>query len=182
MSAEIVDRFPLRSRILHWITAVLIFATLIIGFGMVNALGSYAALVGVHITLGVTILAITCIRTINRMFSRIPSWPPTVGKVERKIISLSERGMYALLLAQPLVGWAMVSATGRAPAMIGGVSLPRIAPFNDELYSVLRQTHSVLAYALVVVIAAHVSAVLAHTVTLQDRMLSRMLFATRRVR
>jgi cytochrome b561 len=44
---------------------------------------------------------------------------------------------------------------------------------------VLRQTHSVLAYALVAVIAAHVSAVLLHTLTLRDRMLSRMAFSRR---
>jgi cytochrome b561 len=54
--------------------------------------------------------------------------------------------------------------------------LPRIAPFDDGLYFVLRQAHSVLAYSLVVVIAAHVSAVLLHTLTLRDRMLSRMTF------
>jgi cytochrome b561 len=57
------------------------------------------------------------------------------------------------------------------------VRLPRIAPFNADLFFVLRQTHSVLAYALVAVIAAHVSAVLLHTLTLGDRMLSRMAFS-----
>jgi cytochrome b561 len=56
------------------------------------------------------------------------------------------------------------------------VRLPGIAPFNADLYFVLRQTHSVLAYLLVAVIAAHVSAVLLHTLTLRDRMLSRMTF------
>jgi cytochrome b561 len=39
---------------------------------------------------------------------------------------------------------------------------------------VLRQAHSLIALALVVAIAAHVSAVLLHTLTLRDGMLSRM--------
>ena len=88
----------------------------------------------------------------------------------------SERAMYALLLAQPIVGWAMVSAAGRPPVVFGALMLPRIAPFNDTVYFVLRQTHSVLAYALVAAVAAHICGVLLHTVTLRDRMLSRMLF------
>jgi cytochrome b561 len=169
-------RFPVRSRILHWLTAILVFAALLIGFAMVNALGSYGALVAVHMTIGATILVVTIVRLVNRWRSTPPNWPPTVGKLEGRIVSLSERGMYALLLAQPLVGWAMVSASGRPPVLLGGLHLPRIAPFDAGVYSVLRQTHTVLAVLLVIVIAAHVSAILLHTLTLRDGMLSRMTF------
>ena len=59
----------------------------------------------------------------------------------------SELTMYALLLAQPLIGWAMVSASGQSPVVFGGCRLPRIAPFNSDLYFILRQTHSLFAYA-----------------------------------
>jgi cytochrome b561 len=76
-----------------------------------------------------------------------------------------------------LVGWAMVSASGSHAVIFGSLQLPRIAPFNADLYFVLRQTHSLVAFALVAVIAAHVSAVLWHTLTLRDGMLSRMGFA-----
>jgi cytochrome b561 len=174
-----VDRFPVRSRILHWLTAILVFAALLIGFAMVNSLGSYGALVAVHMTLGVTILAVAIVRLVNRFISKPPNWPATVGKLEGTIVSWSERLMYALLLAQPLVGWAMVSAAGRSPVVFGSIPLPRIAPFNDAVFFALRQTHSVLAYLLVAVIAAHVSAILLHTLTLRDGMLSRMTFGAR---
>jgi len=170
------QRFPVRSRILHWLTAVLVFGGLLIGFTMVNALGSYGALVAVHMTIGVTILVVTVVRLVNRLRSHPPNWPPTVGRLEGKIVNLSERAMYGLLLAQPLVGWAMVSAAGRPPVLVGNLHLPRIAPFNADLYSILRQTHSVFAFLLVAVIGAHVSAILLHTLTLHDGMLSRMTF------
>lgn len=172
-------RFPVRSRILHWLTAILVFAALLIGFAMVNSIGSYAALVALHMTIGITILVIVIVRIVNRFTAKPPNWPATIGRVEAKIISNSERLMYLLLVAQPLVGWAMVSATGR-PAVVFGVPLPRIAPFSDGLYFALRQTHSVLAYLLVIVIAAHVSGVLLHTIALRDRILSRMTFGVRR--
>ena len=170
-------RYPLRTRILHWLTAVLIFSTLLIGFVMVNSIGSYASLRAVHMTLGVLILAIVVLRAANRFTHRVPQLPDTVGWAEHKLVVVSELTLYALMLAQPLVGWAMVSATGKPVEILGSVRLPRIAPFDADLFFVLRQAHSVLAYALVVVIAAHISAVLMHTLTLRDGMLSRMAFA-----
>ncbi len=86
----------------------------------------------------------------------------------------SELTLYALLLAQPLVGWAMLSAAGKSPVLFGTIRLPRIAAFDADLYFVLRQTHSVLAYLIVAAVAVHVCAVLLHTVTLRDGTLSRM--------
>ena len=173
-------RYPVRTRILHWLTAVLVFSTLFIGFVMVTSLGSYASLRVVHMTLGVVVLAIVAVRAANRFTHRVPKLPDTVGWVEHKLVVGSELTLYAVMLAQPLVGWAMVSASGRPAVVFGSLALPRIAPFDADLYFVLRQTHSLLAYALVAVIAAHVSAVLLHTLTLRDGMLSRMTVGLRR--
>jgi cytochrome b561 len=175
-----IRRYPLRTRILHWLVAILIFSMLFIGFVMVSWLGSYSALVGIHMTLGVVILCIVVLRVANRFTHRAPKLPDTVGWVEHKLVVGSELTLYALMLAQPLIGWAMVSATGRGPVIFGSLRLPRIAPFDADLFFVLRQTHSVVAYALVAVIAAHVSAVLLHTLTLRDGMLSRMAFPLHR--
>src|SRR5205085_10952956 len=135
------------SRVLHWVTAVLVFAALLIGFAMVNATGSYAGLVAVHMTIGATILVVVLVRIVNRFTAKSPAWPSTMGRWEGLIVANSERLMYILLVAQPLVGWAMVSAAGRS-AVAFGVALPRIAPFDDGTFFVLRQTHSVLAYLL----------------------------------
>ena len=167
-------RYPVRTRILHWLTAILIFTTLLVGFVMVNSLGSYAALVGLHMTLGAAILAIVVVRVANRFTHRVPPLPRTVGPVEHVLVIGSELTLYALMLVQPLVGWAMVSASGKSPVLFEVLRPPRIAPFDADVYFILRQTHSVLAYAIVAVVAAHVCAVLLHTLTLRDGMLSRM--------
>src|SRR6478609_7955671 len=98
-------RYPVRTRILHWLTAVLVFSALFVGFVMVNSLGGYGALVAVHMTLGVLILAIVVVRAANRFTHRTPRLPATVGSVEQLLVVGSEIGLYALLLAQPLVGW-----------------------------------------------------------------------------
>jgi cytochrome b561 len=169
-----------RTRILHWLTAVLIFSALLIGFVMVNSIDFYASLVRAHMTLGVLILSVVVVRAANRLTHRPPELPDTVGWIEREVIVSSELLLYALMLAQPLVGWAMVSAGGQPVVVLGSLRLPRIAPFDADLYFVLRQTHSLLAYALVAVIAAHVCAVLWHTLACRDGMLSRMTYSRRR--
>ncbi|MDT4999900.1 MAG: hypothetical protein QOK12_2005 [Mycobacterium sp.] len=191
MSTEINDtattvtpplKFTALSRMFHWLTAILIFAALLIGFTMVNWLAGYATLRVVHMSIGILVLIVVVLRIVNRLRHHPPAWPPTVGRREGKAVIWLERALYALILAQPLVGWAMVSATGKPVRVFGVVPLPRIAPFNIDVYSVLRETHSILAYLLVVVIAAHVSLVLAHTTVLRDGMLRRMTFQLRPAR
>jgi cytochrome b561 len=162
------------TRILHWLTAILVFAMLMVGFVMVNSLEDYDRLVMVHKSLGMIVLVVVLVRIVNRLAHRAPALPATVSSIERKVVVATELSLYALLVAQPLVGWAMVSASGRPVVVFGSVRFAPIAPFGAELFSVLRQTHSLIAVALVVAIAAHVSAVLLHTLALRDGMLSRM--------
>lgn len=172
-------RYTALTRALHWLTAVLVFCGLFIGFVMVNSVADYATLITIHRTLGVTILVVVLVRLVNRLTHRAPPLPATVGKRERGIVVLSEVLLYALLLAQPVIGWAMVSAAGGPVVVFGSLRLPRIAPFDAHLFWLLRQAHSILAYALMAAIAAHISAVLLHTLTLRDRMIQRMTFRFR---
>jgi cytochrome b561 len=173
------NQFTVLSRLLHWLTAALVFAALFIGFVMVNSTASYAQLIVVHKTLGALILLVTVARVVNRLTHHPPAWPPTIGTLDGKLVGLSEKLLYTLLLAQPLIGWAMVSAAGEPVVIFGSLHLPRIAPFDAQLYWILRQAHSVIAYTLMAVIAAHISAVLLHTLTLRDRLLERMTFRFR---
>lgn len=171
-------RHAVSTRVFHWLTAVLVFAALFIGFLMVNSVATYAQLLIIHKALGVTILVVVVLRIGNRLFHRGPPLPSTVGVLERKAVVLSELSMYALLVAQPLIGWAMLSAAGNHVSVFNLFRLPRIAPFSADLYGVLRQAHTVVAFLLVAAIAAHVCAVLLHSVTLRDGMLRRMTFGS----
>lgn len=170
------SRYALGTRVLHWLAAVLVFGALVVGFVLANSLADYAVLLSVHKVLGALVFVVFVIRVLNRLTDRGPALPATVGRVERIAVVGSELAMYALLLVQPLLGWAMLSASG-VPVVLGGaLRLPPIVPVNAELFGLLRDAHSVVAYALVAMIAAHVSAVLLHTLTLRDGMLRRMTF------
>src|SRR5215469_10090069 len=153
-------QFALSSRILHWLMAAMLLTMLFIGVTMVASLGNYHALVAVHRPLGILILILAVIRLFNRIFTTLPPFPPTMSPWERRLASASERLLYTLMVALPLVGWGMLSA-GRYPiVMFGPVHLPAILPANPALYAVLRKTHTILAYLLFLTFLAHLTAVL----------------------
>ena len=176
-------RFTSLSRLLHWSMAAMFIAQLLLGVTMVASLSYYPLLLAIHRPLGVAILAFAVIRLANRLTHRPPPFLATLSRAERRIATWSEYLLYALLLAQPLVGWTMLSAARYPVVLYGPVHLPGIAPHNITLYAGLRFTHSVLALLLFVTFTAHMCAVLFHTFVLRDGILDRMaLWPTRGAR
>ena len=167
-------KFALRSRLLHWVMAALLLAMLFIGVAMVSSLGDYHRLVAIHRPLGIAILILAIVRIVNRMTTTLPPFPATMSAKERRIATASERLLYTLMVALPLVGWGMLSA-GRYPiVMLGSVHLPAILPGNPGLYAALRKLHTMLAYLLFLTFLGHLSAVLFHTLIVRDGVLKRM--------
>ncbi|HEY5777916.1 MAG TPA: cytochrome b/b6 domain-containing protein, partial [Terrimicrobiaceae bacterium] len=138
-------QFAIQSRILHWLMAAMLLAMLFIGVSMVASLGDYHTLVAIHRPLGIMILVLAVIRFVNRMFTTLPPFPPTMSRQERFMASSSEKLLYALMFALPLVGWGMLSAGHYPIVMFGSFHLPPILPANPMLYAVLRKTHTILA-------------------------------------
>jgi len=165
--------------------AVMLLTMLFIGVTMVASLGNYHKLVAIHRPLGIMILILAVIRLINRMFTTLPPFPPTMSRQERWIATASEKLLYGLMLALPLVGWGMLSAGHYPIVMFGPLHLPPILPANPTLYAVLRKTHTILAYLLFVTFLAHLGAVLFHTLIVRDGLLKRMViwpFGSRKTR
>jgi cytochrome b561 len=167
-------QFALQSRILHWLMAAMLLTMLFIGVTMVVSLGNYHALVAIHRPLGILILILAVVRLVNRLFTTLPPFPPTMSQRERWIASASERLLYTLMIALPLIGWGMLSAGHYPIIMFGPAHLPPILPASPTLFAVLRKTHTILAYLLFFAFLAHLSAVLFHTLIIRDRLLHRM--------
>jgi len=172
--AFVRQQFTASMRFFHWLMAVLVLAMLCIGVAMVASLGDYHILVSIHRPIGILILILVVIRFVNRCFSTLPPFPPTMSPQERHIAHLSELLMYTLLFVQPLVGWGMLSAARYPIVMWGSLHLFPILPRSVMLYAVLRETHTILAYLLFLAIVAHFGAVLFHTLVVRDRLLNRM--------
>ena len=167
-------QFTARMRFFHWLTATMVLTMLGIGLAMVSSLADYHRLISIHRPLGILVLIVVVIRYIGRHYSTLPPFLPTMSPRERSLASASELFLYALLVAQPLVGWGMLSAARYPITLYGSLHLFPILPHNVMLYAVLRRAHTVLAYLLFLTILAHFGAVLFHTWVLRDGTFSRM--------
>jgi cytochrome b561 len=161
-------------RVLHWTMAAMVLTMLGIGVAMVTSLADYHTLVSIHRPLGAAVLVLVVVRFVVRRLSRLPQFPPTMSRLERRAAAAGEYTLYALMFALPLVGWTMLSAARYPIVLFGSVHLPFIVPHDAHLYAILRRMHTVLAYLLFLVILAHVGAILFHTLIVRDGMLFRM--------
>lgn len=160
--------FPPLSRLLHWLMAALILAMLFIGIGMAASVTDYRWLVSIHKPLGVLILLLVGLRLVNRLISPPPPLPAAMPKALRLAAQGSHLLLYLLMIALPLVGWAMLSAAGYPIVLYGPLRLPPILPQDLALYAGLRTAHTALALLLFATFLGHLAAALAHALVFRD--------------
>lgn len=166
--------FNTLARTLHWLMALMILSMLFIGVGMMVSVHYRLELIDLHRPLGIAILALAVIRLINRLRNSPPPLPASLPVWQALAAKGSHVALYALMLAMPLIGWAMLSAGGYPVVMFKGVDLPAILPASPELYAWLRDAHGWLARLLFLVVLAHLSAALVHGLIYRDGVFSSM--------
>jgi cytochrome b561 len=135
---------------------------------MVASLANYHWLVSIHKPLGALILVLVAIRLINRLLHPAPPLPAAMPSLMAFVARASHVVLYLLMFALPLVGWAMVSASGTPVVLYGPLHLPPIMPHDAALYAMLRSAHTVLALLLFVTFLAHLGAALLHALIFRD--------------
>ncbi|GAB2576310.1 cytochrome b [Dyella jejuensis] len=169
-------QFVLAARVLHWLMAIMILSMLFIGVGMVASVSErHAWLIRIHKPLGIAILLLAVVRLIVRLRHPPPPLPADLPRLQKLAAYASHYLLYALMLAIPLIGWAMLSAGGY-PVMLGDTwRLPSIFPANAAAFAILRHAHAWLAMLLFLTFLAHLGAALYHGLIRRDGVLSSML-------
>ena len=171
------NQYSAVAKILHWITAILILCVVPLGIAMVNAQpgATQNQLYDLHRSFGALVLTVTAIRLLWRLFSPAPPLVQNLARWQRFAAHATHYGLYVLLFAVPLLGWAGTSAF-RAPIIVFGLfELPPIVPQNREMSEVLLGLHELSAFALVGLLVLHVLAAIYHHFVLKDETLTRML-------
>ncbi|MBB5329573.1 cytochrome b [Tunturiibacter gelidoferens] len=162
-------RFAVPQRILHWLMAICILSMLFIGVGMVSTITTkYLTLVQIHKPLGIAILVLALIRLALRLYYGAPALPADLPTPMKLAAELSQYIFYALMIAMPLIGWAMLSAAEYPVVLFGSVHLPSILPVSPSLHTLLWHAHYYLAFAFFGLILMHVSAILFHKLVRND--------------
>ena len=166
---KVIQRFTPLQRTLHWVMAVCIFAMLFIGVGMVSTVApKYLTLVNIHKPLGILILILALIRLVVRLRYGAPPLPLDLPEPMKLAAYLSHYALYALMIAMPLIGWAMLSAAEYPVVIWPGIWLPQILPLDPSLHTLLWNAHFYLAFCFFALILMHLAAGLFHGLIRRD--------------
>ncbi|HEY7787091.1 MAG TPA: cytochrome b [Casimicrobiaceae bacterium] len=161
---------------LHWITAALIVANLLLGLSMVALPISPRKLQWylVHKSIGVTIFLLTSLRLAWRAVHPHPQ-PVPMPAWQRRSAVAAHALLYLLLLVIPISGWLYSSATGVQVVYLGVIPLPNLVAKDKALGDALLIVHITLNSALFAVVCIHVAAAIRHHFVDRDAVLARML-------
>ena len=114
---------------LHWTIALLIYVQIGLGWYFNEVAADHSpqqkALVGVHISVGLTILLLVLVRIAWRLTHPAPPLPPGMPAWERILANAVHLTFYVLMLVLPLTGWAIASL-GKDPILLWGIPWPHL--------------------------------------------------------
>lgn len=171
---DIVERYPLALRLLHWIRALIILGLIAVGFTMTHLMSDAAF--GVfdpypwHKSFGLLAFMLVLAQLAIRSVSRLPQAPQSMPRHEVMLSKLVHRGMYILLIIVPLMGYSMSSTFTQSDGVtFFGIPVPELIGKNDQWFAVFQWLHRWLAYTLLVLIFLHVAGALKHRFFDRDR-------------
>lgn len=168
------------AKFLHWIIAVAILGNVGLGLYAAGLPMSPAQMDAFfwHKSVGLTVLGLVVLRILWRLANPTPELPPTMSAWQRVAAHCSHFTLYLLMIAMPLSGWVIHSASGFPMQLYGLFEVPNIVPESADQSAVqdgAAIVHYWLFIAICVLVVLHVLAALKHHFVNRDSVLVRML-------
>lgn len=175
MPASPVDRYSSVAIALHWLLALLIIVNIVSGIAH-DPLGEiYPGTMGLHKSLGLTVLALSVLRLVWRFTHRPPPLPAGMGPGARMATHAVHWLFYLLMILVPLSGWIMSSAGTRPLNWFGLFDVPKFAVSRGDLIADLaREGHEVMGIAFGALAIGHIAAALWHQLVARDNLMARI--------
>jgi cytochrome b561 len=160
---------------IHWISAVLIILSLLVGTFVLKWMPNDAAKIpslAIHMTTGLIILVLTVARVVVRLLTKKPA-PATAGnKILDTIGVLTHYLLYLGALGMGISGLGLSMSAGLAQSVFAKIgSLP-----PDFYVYPMRYGHGFTANAMLALVLLHIGAALYHQVIRKDNLMTRMSF------
>ena len=162
---------------LHWLVAILVLCMLGFGFYLGDLPGSMKPTAYMlHKSIGLTLLALMLMRFVWLISSGRPALPESVPRWERFCAYAVQCSLYLFLLAMPLCGWLMATASNKIPVYFTWfrVPFPGILP-DKTLAHWMSEAHYTIAFILLGLIVLHTAGALKHRFIDKDDVLNRMM-------
>lgn len=180
--SEAIAGHPAVTKVLHWgtvIAIVIAVAAMFVRDAVEDKL-LRQLLLEVHRQLGMLVLIVAGLRVAARLRAGLADHAPGMAAALRRTAAAAHVLLYGMLIALPLVGWAVCSAHGITVTLLGTVPLPKLLSPDSELADTLSDYHVWLAWGLLGLVGMHVAAALWHHFVRRDAVLGAMLPGRRR--
>lgn len=173
------------ARLLHWGIALIVIFLLGLGYYMAEFVSDVYLqfdLTQLHKSWGFVVFALTLLRLLWRLANPAPPLPAGTGPLARALASGGHAALYLLLIALPVSGWLMASASDlqelyNVKNMVFGLfEMPDPFQPGDKALSVtFGAIHFWCAVAMTVLLLGHAGAALKHHFIDRDAVLRRMI-------
>ncbi|MEP0519362.1 MAG: cytochrome b/b6 domain-containing protein [Hyphomicrobiales bacterium] len=157
----------------HWLSAVLIFALLGLGFwaGQTTDLASKALLLKLHAPLGLTVFLLTVGRLVWWWkFDKKPALLDVVPVWQDRLARIIHVSFYVIIIGMTVSGISMFVLSGAGEILLNGTQKP--LPDFSQLSP--RIPHGIGARIFIVLLSSHIGAALFHHFIRRDDTLRRM--------
>ena len=168
-----VTEYGLISKLLHWISAILLFIQIPLGFYLVDLdFGPERLTVeDIHVTMGLSIFYLVILRLLYKIFNPTPKLEPSVFKGQKFLAKLNHILLYVTIIS--------ITISGILKKLFNGETLMIIfkkikIQDNFELGELFYDIHVISNYILIVLIIIHILAVITHKLFFNDNLLKRM--------
>jgi cytochrome b561 len=177
MTTPIPQSYDRAQRTLHWLVAALILVATPLGlvaWRLPPQTSARAALLFVHKSLGMTVLALAVLRLAYRAVVGAPPYAEPLTPLLRAASQAAHYGLYALMIALPVVGYVGSTAGGHEAPWFGLFAFPALAPQDKALAHLAGQAHFWLGWTIVAIVVLHLAAVAWHLWVKRDAVFARM--------
>lgn len=166
-----LDQYGGMAIALHWITALLIVALLVLGLNAEDAETDALrrSLLVPHIVLGLLVLALTLFRIGWWVFAdKKPALHASIPPLQNRLATTLHVILYGVILALAASGIATNIMGGVVDALATGAPIPSL----DDVPP--RAVHGMLAWTFMMLLVFHIGAALYHQFIRRDNLLARM--------
>lgn len=176
LPADGAQGYALPARVMHWLTALLVVIMLIVGVIIAREWGGplQTLLYSAHKSVGALLFMLVLLRLAYRIGHPPPPLPDDIPPIQKLAAQTTHWALYALLIVQPLLGWAGTSAYPAPVPFFGLFELPSLVAPSRALSERLLGLHGLIGLTLAALAAMHIGAALFHHFVRRDRVLMRM--------
>ena len=167
-----VQKWPVSSRIFHWISAILLLITWILIVVYQNT--DQNLYINLHKAFGLSVLFWMIARVFNRLLIKVPA-SVVMPLWQKKISQLTHLALYMILIAMPVAGLLTSVYGGHPVDMFGLFEIPVFVTPNRSTARFYENIHTGVIWPMIIAFTLlHIGAALYHQFILKDKLINRM--------